>query len=209
MSQVSFVVDASLVWKYLVWDWCPELAVWKGGEDEEMPQDGRIIIISFSLQRKARHWSRPWEGKKRKVSTIRTNREGRPALLTHHGNGINRIVSQHHTRHLQKSLSSVSFAAGEMVFLSHPLLTTRLLSGPVILRCQDPCLGCRDSLEVQSYFTQHPSRAEPLTLSTKKERERRGELFRRPPRLPPRTCPRPRSGYSILLEVDVSTINMH
>ena len=153
MSQVSFVVDASLVWKYLVWDWCPELAVWKGGEDEEMPQDGRIIIISFSLQRKARHWSRPWEGKKRKVSTIRTNQEGRPALLTHHGNGINRIVSQHHTRHLQKSLSSVSFAAGEMVFLSHLLLTTRLLSGPVILRCQDPCLGCTDNLEVQSYFT--------------------------------------------------------
>merc|ERR1719341_2123903 len=36
-------------------------------------------------------------------------------------------------------------------------------------------------------------RAEPLTLSTKKERERRGDLFRRPPRLPPRTCPRPRS----------------
>ena len=30
-------------------------------------------------------------------------------------------------------------------------------------------------------------------MSTKKERERRGELFRRPPRLPPRTCPRPRS----------------
>ena len=109
----------------------------------------------------------------------------------------------------KKSLSSVSFAAGEMVFLSHLLLTTRLLSGPVILRCQDPCLGCKDSLEVQSYFTQHPSRAEPLTLSTKKERERRGELFRRPPRLPPRTCPRPRSGYSILLEADVSTINMH
>ena len=42
----------------------------------------------------------------------------------------------------------------------------------------------------------HPTttiRAEPLTLSTKKERERRGDLFRRPPRLPPRTCPRPRS----------------
>ena len=45
-------------------------------------------------------------------------------------------------------------------------------------------------------FMIHPTttiRAEPLTLSTKKERERRGDLFRRPPRLPPRTCPRPRS----------------
>ena len=101
-----------------------------------------------------------------------------------------------------------SFAAGEMVFLSHPLLTTRLLSGPVIPRCQDPCLGCRDNLEVHLNFpqknTESPSRAEPLTLSTKKERERRGELFRRPPRLPPRTCPRPRSENSTLLAANVS-----
>ena len=47
-----------------------------------------------------------------------------------------------------------SFAVGEMVFLSHPLLTTHPLSGPVIPRCQDPCLGCRDNLEVQSNFPQ-------------------------------------------------------
>ena len=48
-----------------------------------------------------------------------------------------------------------SFAAGEMVFLSHPLLTTRHLSGPVILRCQDPCLGCRDNLDFQLGFPQN------------------------------------------------------
>ena len=46
---------------------------------------------------------------------------------------------------------------------------------------------------LHSRLTTTTIRAEPLTLSTKKERERRGELFRRPPRLAPRTCLRPRS----------------